>query len=90
MRHSLLNHKAYKVVGYGLIIGIIILLILPWINQKQLAYWGTGLYLFMLGDWICTFLQHHGRGVVSGLIVGYILSLVACILLLFYIALLGA
>lgn len=29
MRHSLLNHKAYKIVGYELIIGIIIILILP-------------------------------------------------------------
>lgn len=47
MRHSLLNHKAYKIVGYGLIIGIIIILILPWIKQKQLAYWGIGLYLFI-------------------------------------------
>lgn len=89
MRHSLLNNKAYKFLKYGLIFGIIIILILPWINQKQLNYWLIGLYLFMLGDWLCTFLQHHRINVVIGLIVGYIISLIVCVLLLFYTATVG-
>ena len=80
MRHALLNDKAYKSLRYALSVVGIIILILPWMNQKQLNYWLIGLYLFMLGDWLCTFLQHHSVNV----LIGYIAAIIVCFLLLFY------
>lgn len=80
MRHALLNDKVYKSLRYALIVVGIIILILPWMNQKQLNYWLIGLYLFMLGDWLCTFLQHCSVNV----LIGYIAAIIVCFLLLFY------
>lgn len=84
MRHALLNDKAYKSLRYALIVVGIIILILPWMNQKQLNYWLIGLYLFMLGDWLCTFLQHCSVNVLIDLLIGYIVAIIVCFLLLFY------
>ncbi|OUQ56449.1 hypothetical protein B5E44_05350 [Lactobacillus gallinarum] len=84
MRHALLNDKVYKSLRYALIVVGIIILILPWMNQKQLNYWLIGLYLFMLGDWLCTFLQHCSVNVLIGLLIGYIVAIIVCFLLLFY------
>ena len=84
MRHALLNDKVYKSLRYALIVVGIIILILPWMNQKQLNYWLIGLYLFMLGDWLCTFLQHGSVNVLIGLLIGYIVAIIVCFLLLFY------
>lgn len=84
MRHTLLNDKVYKSLRYALIVVGIIILILPWMNQKQLNYWLIGLYLFMLGDWLCTFLQHCSVNVLIGLLIGYIVAIIVCFLLLFY------
>ena len=84
MRHALLNDKVYKSLRYALIVVGIIILILPWMNQKQLNYWLIGLYLFMLGDWLCTFLQHCSVNVLIGLLIGYIVAMIVCFLLLFY------
>lgn len=83
MRHALLNDKVYKSLRYALIVVGIIILILPWMNQKQLNYWLIGLYLFMLGDWLCTFLQHCSVNVLIGLLIGYIAAIIVCFLLLF-------
>lgn len=84
MRHALLKNSAYKSIGYALIIVVLIILILPWINQKQLNYWLIGFYLFMLGDWSCTFLQHHSVPLALGLLIGYVIAIIVCFLLLFY------
>ena len=84
MRHALLNDKVYKSLRYALIVVGIIILILRWMNQKQLNYWLIGLYLFMLGDWLCTFLQHCSVNVLIGLLIGYIVAIIVCFLLLFY------
>lgn len=83
MRHALLNDKVYKSLRYALIVVGIIILILTWMNQKQLNYWLIGLYLFMLGDWLCTFLQHCSVNVLIGLLIGYIAAIIVCFLLLF-------
>ncbi|NRO83421.1 hypothetical protein [Lactobacillus helveticus] len=84
MRHALLNDSAYKSIGYASIVVILIILVLPWMNQKQLNYWLIGFYLFMLGDWICTFLQRHSITLVLGLLIGYVIAIIVCFLLLFY------
>ena len=84
MRHALLNDSAYKSIGYALIIVVLIILTLPWVNQKQLNYWLIGFYLFMLGDWSCTFLQHHSVSLALGLLIGYVIAIIVCFLLLFY------
>ena len=84
MRHALLSDSLYKKMGYASIVVILIILVLPWINQKQLNYWLISFYLFILGDWLCTFLQHHSINFVLGLLIGYVIAIIVCFLLLFY------
>ncbi|QNQ81655.1 hypothetical protein FP435_07645 [Lactobacillus sp. PV037] len=84
MRHAILDDNAYKVVKYGLIIATLIILVLPWINKKQLNYWLIGTYLLIFGDWLATFFQHHSVNVVLALVLGYLIDIIVCVGLLFY------
>lgn len=89
MRKSLLNPKAYKLIAYALVVGIIVILILPLLRQKTWGYSLIGIYLFLLGDWLCTFLQHRSVNLVISLILGYVISFVVCIILTFYTICIG-
>ena len=85
MRKAVLNPKAFKIVKYIIIVGLILILIFPLIHLQNIASWINGAVLLISGDWLCTFLQHHSINVTVGLIIGYTLSVIISALLFFYI-----
>lgn len=90
VRESLLNNRAFKIVGYLSLILLIIVLIAPILPsfpyKEKVMNFIAGIFFFAFADWLVTFLQHHSVNVVISFIVGYTLALIIGVLLLFYVA----
>ena len=90
VRQSLLNDRAFKILGYLSLILLIILLLSPVFStfpyKNKVFNLITFIFFVSFGDWLVTLLQHHSVNLVISIIGGYALAFIISVLLMFYVS----
>lgn len=89
MRKFLLKPTTYKIVTYMVVLGLIAIIVLPLLHCQNFAYWLIFAYIFIWGDWLCTFFQRRSVHWLISIVLGSILSLALGLLLILYAAYVG-